>query len=172
MEIANPLEAVKDIEDPLFQPGYFNATYDPQYVAFYTPDALGFIELQVVAEDDEGKQTYSNPMRYKVTNGEPPIVEIVSPSQNSSWTLGYDKEKSISLVAKASDPDWAFNNDVNETSKLNGVLFFANDRLIGEAQRIPFTAYYAIDWLPTSPGPHEIVAVAIDSQGGITYKIT
>ena len=167
----NPLEAVKDIEDPLLQPGSFQYNgADPEYVAFYTPDALGYIELQVVAEDDEGKQTYSNPMRYKVTNGEPPIIEIVSPSPNSNWTLGYDKEKSISLVAKASDPDWAFNNDVNETSKLNGVLFFANDRLIGEAQRIPFTAYYSIDWLPTSAGVHTIVAVAIDSQGGITYE--
>jgi hypothetical protein len=168
---ANPLEAVKDIEDPLFQPGSFQYNgADPQYVAFYTPDALGFIELQVVAEDDEGKQTYSNPMRYKVTNGEPPVIEIVFPQPNSNWTLGYDKEKSISLVAKASDPDWAFNNDVNETSKLNGVLFFANDRLIGEAQRIPFTAYYSINWRPTSSGEHTIVAVAIDSQGGITYE--
>ena len=167
----NPLEAAKDIEDPLFQPGSFQYNgSDPQYIVFYTPDALGFVELQVLAEDDEGKQTYSNPIRYKVTNGEPPVIEIVSPQPNSSWTLGYDKEKSISLVAKASDPDWAFNNDVNETSKLNGVLFFANDRLIGEGQRIPFSAYYSIDWRPTSPGKHSIVAVAIDSQGGITYE--
>ena len=38
-------------------------------------------------------------------------------------------------------------------------------------QRIPFSAYYSIDWYAsTSPGKHSIVAVAIDSQGGITYE--
>ena len=97
---ANPLEAVKDIEDPFFSRFIPINGADPQYVAFYTPDALGFIELQVVAEDDEGKQTYSNPMRYKVTNGEPPIVEIIHLRKTALGLWGMTKKNLYLLLQR------------------------------------------------------------------------
>ena len=165
----NPKQA-DDILDPQFQPGSFQYNgSDPEYIVQYTPNSLGFIELMVEAVDDEGKSTYSNPLRYKITNGSVPIVEMVTPIPNSKWSIGYDQNRSIRLVANASDPDWAFNNDVNETSKINGVMFFANDRFAGEGQRIPFTSHYFFDWLPKSAGAYKINAYVVDSQGGFTY---
>lgn len=165
----NPKQA-DDILDPQFQPGSFQYNgSDPEYIVQYTPNSLGFIELMIEAVDDEGKITYSNPLRYKITNGSVPTVEMITPIEGSKWSIGYDQNRSIRLVADARDPDWAFNNDVNETSKINGVMFFANDRFAGEGQRIPYTSHYSLDWLPKSEGVYKINAYAIDSQGGFTY---
>lgn len=165
----NPKQA-DDILDPQFQPGSFQYNgSDPEYIVQYTPNSLGFIELMIEAVDDEGKITYSNPLRYKITNGSVPTVEMITPMEGSKWSIGYDQNHPIRLVADARDPDWAFNNDVNETSKINGVMFFANDRFAGEGQRIPFTSHYSLDWLPKSEGVYKINAYAIDSQGGFTY---
>jgi len=165
----NPKQA-DDILDPQFQPGSFQYNgSDPEYIVQYTPNSLGFIELMIEAVDDEGKITYSNPLRYKITNGSVPTVEMITPMEGSKWSIGYDQNRPIRLVADARDPDWAFNNDVNETSKINGVMFFANDRFAGEGQRIPFTSHYSLDWLPKSEGVYKINAYAIDSQGGFSY---
>ena len=159
-----------DILDPQFKPGSFQYNgSDPEYIVHYTPNSLGFTELMIEAFDDEGKTTYSNPLRYKVTNGLNPTVELITPIEDSNWSIGYDQNRPIRLVADARDPDWAFNNDVNETSKINGVMFFANDRFAGEGQRIPFTSHYSLDWLPKSDGEYKLIAYAIDSQGGFTY---
>ena len=75
----NPLSSI-DISDPELKPGAFQYIgSDPQFLLHYLPSALGKLELQVVAVDDEGKITYSDPITYEVTNGDPPVVEMVGP---------------------------------------------------------------------------------------------
>ena len=163
----NPLVATQNIQDPILQPGSFR--YDgaePNYKIYYTPSALGFVELMVAARDDAGRITYGNPVSYRVTNGEPPVVEMVAPHHNSEWGIGFGQNPPITLVARAYDPDWAFNNNVQELSRINGVSFFANNRFIGEGTQIPGTDLYTAEWNATVAGTYEIVAVAVDSQGG------
>ena len=166
----NPLSSI-DISDPELKPGAFQYNgSDPQFLLHYLPSALGKLELQVVAVDDEGKITYSDPITYEVTNGDPPVVEMVGPANDSAYAIGYDQDRPITLTAKAYDPDWAFNFNTTELSQINGLMFFANDRFIGQGVRHTGSNLYSVEWLPTIGGNYKIVAYAIDSQGGFVYE--
>ncbi|WP_266204893.1 LamG-like jellyroll fold domain-containing protein [Pontibacter kalidii] len=81
---------------------------------------------------------------------QPPIVQIESPTNNTSYTLGQD----VQITASASDPE----------GSLAKVEFFANDTKVGEDASSP----YSISWNPTSVGTYQLSAKATDGAGAST----
>ena len=165
-----PKEAVEYIIDQNFEPGSFQ--YDgaePYFSVYYSPIALGGLELQIAAQDDDGFITYSNPLNFQVVNGEVPLSSLVTPYDGGQFSVGSEQLSPITLVAKASDPDWGFNNNVDELSRISGMMFFANNRFIGYGTKVDGTDHYFIEWNATVTGDYEVVAAAVDSQVGTPY---
>ena len=165
-----PKLAVDDIIDQNFEPGSFQ--YDgaePYFSVYFTPIALGGLELQIAAQDDDGFITYSNPLNFQVVNGEVPLVSMVTPMDGSRLSVGSEQVAPIVLVGQASDPDWGFNNNVDELSRITGMMFFANNRFIGYGTKVNGTDLYYVEWNATVTGEYEVVVAAVDSQVGTPY---
>ena len=165
-----PKLAVDDIIDQNFEPGSFQ--YDgaePYFSVYFTPIALGGLELQIAAQDDDGFITYSNPLSFQVVNGEVPLVSMVTPMNGSRLSVGSEQIAPITLVGQASDPDWGFNNNVDELSRITGMMFFANNRFIGYGTKVDGTDLYYVEWNATVTGEYEVVVAAVDSQVGTPY---
>ena len=78
----------------------------PNYNIYFTPSDLGMYNLSAMLIDHTGFSTVTSTYRVRVHNGEPPVIELVTPRTGESFALDYDRNQDIRLVAKAQDPDW------------------------------------------------------------------
>ena len=78
----------------------------PDYNIYFTPADLGTYNILAKMVDHNGYITFSSTYRVRVHNGEPPVIEMLTPRTGESFALDYDRNQDIRLVAKAQDPDW------------------------------------------------------------------
>jgi hypothetical protein len=82
---------------------------------------------------------------------QPPTINVTSPANNASVTLG----QAFTLSATAADPD----------GSIASVYFKVDGKIVGEIQKnIPYT----ITWGSRYPGKFSITAVAVDNEGKST----
>ena len=142
----------------------------PNYNIYFTPSDLGMYNLSAMLIDHTGFSTITSTYRVRVHNGEPPVIELVTPRTGESFALDYDRNQDIRLVAKAQDPDWQarFGGDQNldRRDELSRVWFYADDQFVGVGNRVLGTDLYQFVWRPTVAGTFRITAVAVDDQVG------
>ena len=143
----------------------------PDYNIYFTPSDVGMYNIEAKIIDHTGYSTTTSSYRIRVTNGEPPVIELMSPRTGESFALDYDRNQDIRLVAKAQDPDWQarFGGDtaaVDRRNELSRVWFFADDQFVGVGNRILGTDLYQFVWRPTVEGTYRITAIAVDDQVG------
>ena len=143
----------------------------PDYNIYFTPSDLGIYNIEAKIIDHTGYSTMTSSYRVRVTNGEPPVIELMSPRTGESFALDYDRNQDIRLVAKAQDPDWQarFGADeqlLDRRNELSRVWFFADDQFVGVGNRILGTDLYQFVWRPTVEKTYRITAVAVDDQVG------
>ena len=142
----------------------------PDYNIYFTPSDLGFYNIEAMLIDNTGYATITSSYRVRVHNGEPPVIELVTPRTGESFALDYDRNQDIRLVAKAQDPDWQgrFGGDSNldRRDELSRVWFYADDQFVGVGNRILGTDLYQFVWRPTVAGTYRITAIAVDDQVG------
>ena len=143
----------------------------PNYNIYFTPSDVGIYNLEAKIIDHTGYSTTTSSYRIRVTNGEPPVIELLAPRTGESFALDYDRNQDIRLIAKAQDPDWQarFGGDdqmLDRRNELNRVWFFADNQFVGVGNRILGTDLYQFVWRPTVSGTYRITAVAVDDQVG------
>lgn len=104
--------------------------------------------LKAKAIDDKNAASFTDEIEIKVNAA--PEVSISNPSNGEVYVSG----STVNLLAVANDAD-------GEISK---VEFLINGNKIGESLASPFT----IDWNKPEAGTYELVAIATDTDGGIT----
>ena len=168
----------------IYAPGkwYYEGS-KPNFTVHYTPSDLGILDLQVAIFDDDGNMTTSPVYRTRVHNGEEPVIKWITPIPDSlmasDFASDYDQRQEVTLVVEATDPDWqarqarvlATSGAAREPAivrELEYVSFWADDQLIGEANRILGTNFYAIQFKPTlslDTHTYKIHSIAVDHQG-------
>ena len=143
----------------------------PNYNIYFTPSDLGIYNLEAKIIDHTGYSTITSSYRVRVSNGEPPVIELVTPRTGQSFALDYDRNQDIRLFAKAQDPDWQarFGADeqlLDRRNELSRVWFFADDQFVGVGNRILGTDLYQFVWRPTVAKTYRITAIAVDDQVG------
>jgi len=142
----------------------------PDYNIYFTPAELGIYTIQADLIDDSGYTTRTSSYRVRVSNGKPPVVELLTPRTGEQFALDYDRGQDIRLVAKAQDPDWQArfggNTNLDRRNELDRVWFFADDQFVGVGNRILGTDHYQFVWRPTVAGTYRITAIAVDDQVG------
>ena len=142
----------------------------PDYNIYFTPSDLGIYNIEAMLIDHTGYSTTTSSYRVRVHNGEPPVIELVTPRTGESFALDYDRNQDIRLVAKAQDPDWQarFGGDqqLDRRNELSRVWFYADDQFVGVGNRILGTDLYQFVWRPTVAGTYRITAIAVDDQVG------
>ena len=73
----------------------------PNYNIYFTPSDLGMYNLRAMLIDHTGFSTVTSTYRVRVHNGEPPLIELVTPRTGESFALDYDRNQDVRLVAKA-----------------------------------------------------------------------
>ncbi len=117
------------------------------YFTNWTPDSPGTYTLIARATDNSGNITNSAPITITVTQNTPPVINLLSPANGTSFTAGTP----VVFFATATDSNGTINN----------VRFLANGTLIGAAVT---TAPYTQTWTPTVPGSYTITAIAVDND--------
>ena len=142
----------------------------PNYNIYFTPSDLGMYNLSAMLIDHTGFSTVTSTYRVRVHNGEPPLIELVTPRTGESFALDYDRNQDVRLVAKAQDPDWQarFGGDqaLDRRDELSRVWFYADDQFVGVGNRVLGTDLYQFVWRPTVAGTYRITAIAVDDQVG------
>ena len=131
----------------------------PNYNIYFTPSDVGIYNLEAKIIDHTGYSTTTSSYRIRVTNGEPPVIELLAPRTGESFALDYDRNQDIRLIAKAQDPDWQarFGGDdqmLDRRNELNRVWFFADNQFVGVGNRILGTDLYQFVWRPTVSGTY------------------
>lgn len=124
------------------------------YTAAWNPGAAGIYTLNVLATDNAGNQTLSNPVVVTLTGNQPPSVSITSPTAGTSITAG----RPVTLTANATDAD----------GTVAGVRFLANGVPVANSTAAPFTGA----WTPSAAGTYALVAQATDNSGNVTSSST
>jgi len=120
-------------------------TYTP------APDAYGVATVTVALKDnggtaDGGKDTSPSQVFYITVNA-PPVVNIVTPTNNSAFIVG----QSITIMADAFDLDGVVTN----------VGFFVGTNKLAETADAPYSA----DWTNATVGTYQLRARATDNLG-------
>ena len=72
----------------------------PNYNIYFTPSDVGIYNLEAKIIDHTGYSTTTSSYRIRVTNGEPPVIELLAPRTGESFALDYDRNQDIRLIAK------------------------------------------------------------------------
>ncbi|WP_271782501.1 Ig-like domain-containing protein [Aquimarina algiphila] len=118
------------------------------YIADWTATS-GNHTLTARATDNDNAVTVSSDIVITVsieTGNQMPIVAIVSPANNSSFTTG----ENVGITADASDAD----------GSVSKIVFYVDGNMINEDTSSPYT----INWTATE-GTHSLVAIATDNEG-------
>jgi hypothetical protein len=139
---------------------FFNGTtllhteYVSPYGFLWTGVPQGDYTLTAKAFDNSGNVTTSSDIHVSVTDENvPPVVSIVSPANNTTYT----GPATIRLIANAKDPN----------GKISKVEFyiFNNATRSNTLLRTEYYYPYTYTWTNVQPGTYTITAKAYDSKG-------
>lgn len=131
------------------------------YIYAWDPNTAGTFTLSAVATSSEGSSTTSNPVTVTIKPA-PPVVDITSPANNTSFTAG----SNVNLAASALE----VNGTISEVSFYNGSTLLTTSSLTSSA--------YNYIWPDVPAGVYTLTAVATDinkvstTSSPITINVT
>ena len=122
----------------------------------WTPIVPGAYSLTAVATDTLGNRQTSAAVAVtaNAVSATAPSVNIVTPTNLSTVSIGTSPAPVVTITASASDPD----------GTIASVQFFANGVSLGTVTAFPYT----LAWTPTAEGVYSLTALAIDNGGNST----
>ncbi|MBO9703726.1 MAG: cellulase family glycosylhydrolase [Sporocytophaga sp.] len=113
---------------------------------------VGTYSVTIKATDNNGATTTSAAVSFKVNENQPSVIQVKSPTDNSTVKVG----ASVNFDISVSDPDGG----------IAKVEYYDGTTLIGTSSTAPFN----INWTVSGTGSHNITIKVTDSNGGVTIS--